>query len=119
MAKELLFSITENDFEIQTFRSGGKGGQHQNKTESGVRLIHKASGARGEARDSRSQYTNKKEAFHRLINSPTFKAWHKLEVARHLGNPVVDIEKEVDKAMAPENILVEVRDEDKWVKECI
>ena len=56
--KELLFTIRKKDFEIQTFRSGGKGGQHQNKTDSGVRIIHKASGAVGESRNDKSQHRN-------------------------------------------------------------
>jgi protein subunit release factor B len=43
--RELLFSITKEDFEIQTFCSGGKGGQHQNKVETGVRILHKYSKA--------------------------------------------------------------------------
>jgi protein subunit release factor B len=113
--KRLLFSLTAKDFEIQTFRSGGKGGQHQNKTESGVRIIHHASGARGEARDSRDQHQNKKNAFLRLVNSPEFKTWHKFESAKRLGQ-VIDIEKAVEKAMRPENIKVETLDEnEKWV----
>ena len=41
--KKLLFSVTKKDFDIQTFRSGGKGGQHQNKRDTGVRCVHKAS----------------------------------------------------------------------------
>ena len=32
MAKELLFSVTKDDFDWDYFRAGGKGGQHQNKT---------------------------------------------------------------------------------------
>ena len=76
MARELLFSLTKKDFEIQTFRSGGKGGQHQNKTDSGVRIIHNESGAIGESREHRSQSQNKKTAFIRLVNSNKFKIWH-------------------------------------------
>ena len=30
---EPLFTLTKKDFEMQTFRSGGKGGQHQNKVD--------------------------------------------------------------------------------------
>ena len=67
MARELLFSITKDDFTIQTFRSGGKGGQNQNKRETGVRIIHNDSGARGESRNHRTQLANKKEAFRRLV----------------------------------------------------
>ena len=67
MKKELLFSITKKDFEVQTFRSGGKGGQHQNKTDSGVRIIHRASGAVGESRSERSQLVNKRLALKRQL----------------------------------------------------
>jgi protein subunit release factor A len=64
--RELIFSATKNDFIVETFRSGGPGGQHQNKTDSGVRIIHKATGLRAESREYRSQYQNKKIAFRRL-----------------------------------------------------
>ena len=56
--KKLLFSVTRDDCNWQTFRSGGPGGQHQNKVESGVRCVHRASGAVGESRSERSQYVN-------------------------------------------------------------
>jgi peptide chain release factor 2 len=49
--------IKDTDYEKQTFCSGGPGGQHQNKTQSGVRLIHK-SGVRAESRTERSQHKN-------------------------------------------------------------
>ncbi|HEX9886393.1 MAG TPA: peptide chain release factor-like protein [Longimicrobiales bacterium] len=51
---------------VETFRSGGKGGQHQNKTESGVRLVHLPSGVRATARKERSQHRNKALALTRL-----------------------------------------------------
>jgi len=52
--KNKLLNLNRKDFEIQTFRSGGKGGQHQNTTDSGVRIVHKESGAIGESRNYRS-----------------------------------------------------------------
>ena len=61
--KELLFSLTKKDFVVETFRAGGKGGQKQNKTDSGVRIKHPASGAVAESREERSQHQNKKIAF--------------------------------------------------------
>ena len=75
MSRERVLSVTLADCEVQTFRAGGKGGQNQNKRETGVRIIHPPSGARGEARDERSQFQNKKLAFRRMAESPTFRAW--------------------------------------------
>ena len=51
---------------IETFRSGGPGGQHQNKTESGVRLAHLPSGITVLSRESRSQHQNRQIALARL-----------------------------------------------------
>lgn len=70
--KERILSVTIHDCEVQTFRSGGKGGQNQNKRDTGVRVIHHPSGARGEARDQRSQLQNKKSAFRRMAQSKAF-----------------------------------------------
>jgi peptide chain release factor 2 len=50
--------IRPEDLVRQTFRSGGPGGQHQNKTESGVRYIHTPSGVAAESRSERSQHKN-------------------------------------------------------------
>jgi peptide chain release factor 2 len=54
---DIKIEINEKELEMQTFCSGGPGGQHQNKTQSGVRLIHK-SGVRAESRTERSQPKN-------------------------------------------------------------
>ncbi len=51
---------------IETFRAGGPGGQHQNKTESAVRLTHEPSGLRVTVRKERSQYRNRQVALERL-----------------------------------------------------
>jgi len=67
-----VLSVTIHDCDVQHFRSGGKGGQNQNKRDTGTRVIHQPSGARGEARDERSQLQNKKLAFRRMVESPAF-----------------------------------------------
>lgn len=51
---------------VETFRSGGPGGQHQNRTESGVRLVHLPTDVRVVARDERSQHRNRRLALQRL-----------------------------------------------------
>jgi protein subunit release factor A len=63
-----LFSFRKKDFRVDTFRSGGKGGQHQNKTDSGVRITHVETGISAESRAGRSQHANKKLAFRKLAD---------------------------------------------------
>ncbi len=50
--------IKSDDLRRDTFRSGGPGGQHQNKTESGVRYTHLPTGVAAESRSERSQHKN-------------------------------------------------------------
>ncbi|MBN2188902.1 MAG: peptide chain release factor-like protein [Chitinispirillaceae bacterium] len=45
--------------DVQTFMAGGRGGQHQNRTESAVRLVHRPTGLTAVCRDERSQHLNK------------------------------------------------------------
>ena len=113
--RQKLFSVTIADCEIQTFRSGGKGGQNQNKTESGVRIIHHPSGARGESREERSQLQNKRIAFGRMAKSKEFQLWAKAQAARMRGE--IPIEDRVERAMEPQNLLIEVMSSDGWVPE--
>ena len=107
MPRELLFSVTIADCRVDTFRAGGKGGQHQNKTETGVRVVHTPSGAVGESRETRSQLTNKRAAFRRMAESPAFRLWVKMEAARLAGAKSID--EQVEEAMHPNNLLIEVR----------
>lgn len=52
--------------DVTTFRSSGKGGQHVNKTDSAVRLVHRPTGIVVISRKDRSQYMNKKECLANL-----------------------------------------------------
>lgn len=51
---------------IDTFRSGGKGGQHINKVETGVRITHLATGVSVTSTTARSQHMNRQIAMNRL-----------------------------------------------------
>lgn len=112
MSKQLLFSVTKKDFEIQTFRAGGKGGQNQNARDTGVRLIHKESGARGEARDSRYQAQNKKQAFRRLLETKEWKIWFRIKC----GQTVAELDDWMQRMMAEKNLKIEVKRDGHWIE---
>lgn len=67
-SRELVFSASKKDFRVDTFASGGPGGQHQNKTRSGVRITHLATGLVAECREHREQPKNKRTAWRRLCD---------------------------------------------------
>lgn len=58
--------IRKDDLKVDTFRSSGAGGQHVNKTESGVRFTHIPTGIVSESTDSRSQHKNREIALQKL-----------------------------------------------------
>ena len=111
--RELLFSVTANDCKWDYFVGTGPGGQKRNKTASCVRCTHKASGAVGQACESRQQRTNREKAFERMAQTEEFKAWHKFEVARRVGL-IDEIQRKVEKEM--KKIKVEIKKDGKWTE---
>ncbi len=59
--------IRKEDIRTDTFRASGAGGQHVNKTESGVRFTHIPTGMVAESTESRSQHKNRDIAMGRLV----------------------------------------------------
>ena len=106
MTKQLLFSVTKKDLRVDTFRSGGKGGQNQNKRDTGVRITHIESGAVGESREERSQEQNKKNAFRRMAASDKFQKWIRIKSSL-TAQIIEEVEKKVDQLMEDKNLKIE------------
>lgn len=114
--REKIFSVTLDDCEVQTFSAGGNGGQNQNRRSTGVRIIHAPSGARGEAREERSQLQNKRAAFRRMVETKMFRAW--LHAVTHGLKTPSQIEAEIDSDLADASkLLVEVKSGKRWIAE--
>ena len=92
-----VLSLTKKDFKLSYYRASGKGGQHRNKTDSAVRIIHSASGALVTCETHKSQHKNKREAFSKFKTNTKFMDWVKVEC-------------EVSRALEDGDIVFEVKD---------
>ena len=76
---------------VATLRGSGPGGQHRNKTETGVRLTHDPTGVRGEAFEERSQQRNREAALRRLRMKLALELRAQVELPEEEGQKMADI----------------------------
>ena len=104
--RELLFSVTKDDFEITYFSGTGKGGQNRNKKQKCVRFRHPPTGVITTGQNERSLEQNKKAAFIRMTKHPKFKKWLEIESSKYMQDNQ-ELEQKIDEQMREDHLTIE------------